>query len=197
MPLKEILQNQSAITNEIDGDVEIGVWQGLADLDPDVDAIYRLTSGKEIIFNNASPVVLDKHVYCPFNTQNTAWNLKAFPLMYLPATPSFRYTDILRGFIAQRLLWETNMYLGFTKATVFQERNAHDLMKDFVDEIECYTKTEAAVELLETLVPSGDLHADMNLAYVTLVEHGLVEMRELDLLRAWQNDFNRLYKASI
>lgn len=54
------------------GKCNVGIWQGLADEDPDVDAIYRLTSDQVCVFNERKPVVLSNRTVCPFNSQNTA-----------------------------------------------------------------------------------------------------------------------------
>jgi hypothetical protein len=83
----------------------VGVWQGLADEDPDVDAIYRLTSDEPCYFNEHEPVVLGKGTICPFNTQNTIVRKELFPLLYLPTYVTFRFTDILRGLVAQPIMW--------------------------------------------------------------------------------------------
>ena len=104
---------------------KIGIWQGLADLDPDVDAIYRLTSNKEVTFDKGDPIVLGKETWCPFNSQNTLFaSPQFFPLLYLPAFVTFRFTDILRGYVAQPILQAAGYRLGFTEATVYQDRNA-------------------------------------------------------------------------
>lgn len=47
------------------------ILQGLADLEPDVDAIYRLTVGGQIKFAKKKPLFLNPGTYCPFNSQNT------------------------------------------------------------------------------------------------------------------------------
>ncbi|MGB3512087.1 MAG: hypothetical protein WBA93_23175 [Microcoleaceae cyanobacterium] len=54
-PLDEIknITEDSVINTK---SIPIGVWQGLVDLDPDVDAIYRLTLGENIVFEKKSPV---------------------------------------------------------------------------------------------------------------------------------------------
>ena len=92
---------------------QVAVWQGLADCDPDVDAIYRLAGLPEVTFQKQKIYTLEKHLYCPFNSQNTLWQKSFLPYSYLPSTVTFRYTDILRGYIAQRCFWEHDSVLGF------------------------------------------------------------------------------------
>ena len=44
-------------------------------------------------------------------------------------------TDIWRSFVAQRIAWTNNWSVLFDEPTVWQERNEHDLMRDFRDEV--------------------------------------------------------------
>ena len=83
----------------------VGIWQGLADKNPDVDAVYRLTSNSDCSFKERDPIVLKKGTIAPFNTQNTQIIKNLFPLLYLPTTVSFRNTDILRGLVSQPIMW--------------------------------------------------------------------------------------------
>ena len=73
------------------------IQQGLADDNPDVDAIYRLVLPLPVKFQGDFNVALGAGSWCPFNSQNTTWFRKAFPLMYLPSYCSFRMTDIWRS----------------------------------------------------------------------------------------------------
>ncbi|NEO34785.1 MAG: DUF288 domain-containing protein [Moorea sp. SIOASIH] len=172
--------------------VSIGVWQGLVDLDPDVDAIYRLIIGENITFAKNSSVFLGKEQYCPFNSQNTFWHRDAFPYLYLPSTTSFRFTDILRGYIAQKLMWNQGIYLGFQPADVYQKRNPHDLMTDFKQEVECYLGVKAIVALLDTLELAENPLENLQVVYTSLAEAGFVTALEVSICQAWLNDLTRI-----
>jgi hypothetical protein len=165
---------------------KVGLWQGLADEDPDVDAIYRLTSDEPCYFNNRAPLVLDKGTISPFNTQNTAICKELYPLMYLPTFVTFRFTDILRGLVAQPLMWHYGYQLGFLDATVVQKRNPHDYFKDFISEIPMYQHTEKVIELCnESIVDGLSLSENLYKIYEALCAHGIVEERELATLKVW------------
>jgi hypothetical protein len=192
-PLDDI-HKETTLGSEEMPPVEVGIWQGLADNDPDVDAIYRLAVNKGVRFEDNPPVVLEKGYYCPFNSQNTFWSKRTFPYLYLPATASFRFTDILRGYIAQRLLWEQNLHLGFTGATVYQERNEHELMRDFRDEVECYLNTKPIVNLLGSLNLSSEPVTNLMAVYDNLAENGLISAKELIILQAWLSDLKKFYE---
>lgn len=190
-PLDELSEG-GQLTTRASEPAPIGIWQGLADGDPDVDAIYRLLNTDETLFKSKPPVFLDKNIYCPLNSQNTFWNPALFPLLYLPAHVSFRFTDILRGYVAQFLAWHHGYHVGFTEATVFQERNEHDLMKDFEDEIECYTQVKKVVEALNEGEYGGSVLENLLVAYEHLIRAGIAQKSELNLLNDWASDINQM-----
>lgn len=174
-------------------DCKIGIWQGLADEDPDVDAIYRLTNDSICYFNERKPIVLDKGTVSPFNTQNTMIRKELFALLYLPTYVTFRFTDILRGLVAQPIMWLNNYQLGFTNATVVQKRNPHDYMKDFISEIPMYQYCEKVIELVASAT-SHDNSIDANLynAYELLLKSNIVCDQEMRTLEAWLTDLTNL-----
>jgi hypothetical protein len=175
--------------------VDAPIQQGLADENPDVDAMYRLTLPLPISFESDASVALGNGSWCPFNSQNTTWFREAFPLMYLPSHCSFRMTDIWRSFIAQRIAWENGWKVWFHKATVYQERNMHNLMRDFSDEIVGYMNNQRIASTLEALpLKKGVSELGDNLlrCYQSMVEMKLVGEAELPLVEAWINDLRRL-----
>jgi STELLO glycosyltransferases len=175
------------------------VQQGLADDNPDVDAIYRLTQPLPIQFDRGDNVGLQAYSICPFNSQNTTWFAEAFPLLYLPSYCSFRMTDIWRSFVAQRVMWSCDWTLLFHNSTVRQERNDHSLMADFEDEISGYLNNHKIVDVLTNLqLKSGSANVSDNLymCYESLVSHGFIDKQELPLLSAWIQDLNSVLKQT-
>lgn len=199
LPLDRI-GDQNAILHETDFRKEtarVGIWQGLADGDPDVDAVYRLVVNAPCTFKEKEPVVLGAGTVSPFNSQNTVFTRTLFPLLYLPAHVTFRFTDILRGLIAQPIMWQHGFHLGFVGATVVQERNPHDLMKDFMSELPCYRHAQSIVDIVGSAVSSGNSVAEnLFCAYEQLQRREIVEKRELDLLEAWLKDVDSLQAFS-
>ena len=167
------------------------IWQGLVAGEPDVDAIFRLTRRQRVEFSTTAPVILGPGVWSPFNSQNTRWACAAFPLMYLPSTCSFRATDIVRGYVAMRCLWELDAGVVFTAPTAVQERNVHDLMRDFRDELAIYlgaARIAAALERLPLAAGQDAICSNLALCYAVLVDSQVVRPEELDLLDAWHRD---------
>lgn len=166
--------------------LEIGIWQFLANGDPDVDAIHRLLYNQLINFKTHDPIVLERGVFCPFNSQNTLFMKKTFPLLYLPSTVSFRFTDILRGIVAQPILWSEDLHLGFGNATMIQERNIHDYMKDFESEVPMYLQSKKVAKITkESVKQEYSISENLFSVYENLFENNIVQFKELDILKAW------------
>ena len=169
------------------------IQQGLADGDPDVDAIYRLLLPLPQDFRHDRRIVLGAGSWCPFNSQNTAWWPKAYPLLYLPANCSFRMTDIWRSFVAQRIAWANGWNVLFQEPTVWQERNDHNLMRDFTDEVPGYLNNRAIGAALDELdlKPGEDrLGENLRLCYEALIRNDWVGKQELALVDAWLADLS-------
>ncbi|WP_314949779.1 STELLO glycosyltransferase family protein [Tannerella forsythia] len=170
------------------------IQQGLADLNPDVDAIYRLTQPLPVCFQKEPKrIALGHGSICPFNSQNTTWFREAFPLMYLPSYCSFRMTDIWRSFVAQRIAWTCGWNILFHEATVWQERNEHAIIKDFKDEISGYCNNREIMDRLMQLDLKEGVEAipeNLIRCYRAFVEMSLIEEKELTLLDAWITDIN-------
>lgn len=195
LPLDLINRDFDLVNKIIKNERKVGIWQGLADEDPDVDAIYRLTSDEPCYFSERPPIVLGKNSISPFNTQNTIIVKELFPLLYLPTYVTFRYTDILRGLIAQPIMWLYNYHLGFTNATVIQKRNPHDYFKDFISEIPMYETCQKVVEIASNNISSSlSIENNLHNVYEALLTHKIVEKREMETLGDWLTDLNNFPK---
>lgn len=175
--------------------VHCPVQQGLANENPDVDAIYRLALPLPVDFRLDRRIALGAGVWCPFNSQNTTWFREAFPLLYLPAFCSFRMTDIWRSFVVQRIGWECGWSLLFHEPTVYQKRNDHNLMRDFEDEIPGYLQNRRIADILERAsLRSGTEHLTNNLyaCYEQLTRNGIFKADELALVEGWISDIAAL-----
>jgi hypothetical protein len=111
--------------------------------------------------------------------------------MYLPTYVSFRFTDILRGLVAQPILWLYGYQLGFVNATVIQKRNPHDYMKDFILEIPMYKYGDKIVELVsKSISRTESIENNLFNAYNALLKENIVCEKEIITLEAWLKDFS-------
>jgi hypothetical protein len=195
LPLDEIHSPLPIFDNLPLEPVYCPIQQGLADQNPDVDAIYRLVLPLPQQFRRDRVLALSQGTWCPFNSQNTTWWRPAFPLLYLPTYCSFRMTDIWRSFIAQRIAWENNWSVLFHAPTVWQERNEHNLMQDFQQEVAGYLHNREFCEILANLdLKSGvDAIADnLRRCYEKLIHHKYFVQEEMQLLEAWLTDLSAI-----
>lgn len=190
-PLEHIVDEILSFESMGVKDVDCPIQQGLSNENPDVDAIYRLISPGSQSFHKNRRIALKRGSWCPFNSQNTSWWQDAFPLLYLPSYCSFRVTDIWRSFIAQRIAWLNDWALLFHEPNVWQERNEHDLMRDFRDEVPGYLHNKSICEALDKLeLRSGieNIGENLRVCYEQLVSMELIDRKELDLVAAWLSD---------
>jgi hypothetical protein len=171
--------------------IDAPIQQGLANGSPDVDAAWRLLMDQEVEFEVADSVSLPAGAWCPFNSQSTWWFPAAYPLLYLPSFVSFRMTDIWRSFIAQRCLWALGHGVVFHGAEVFQDRNPHNLMRDFEQEVPGYLGNVRFREVLEAIAlrPGPDeAGANLHRCYEALIGADLVPAKEMALVESWLVD---------
>jgi hypothetical protein len=179
---------------KIDG--VFSIQQGLANLDPDVDAIYRLLFKNEILFDEIEPVTIGDANWAPINSQSTWWHQQVQRLMYLPATCSFRLTDILRGYVALRIMKSIGHKISFHSPIVYQVRNEHNLIEDFAGEIKLYTQSQLIERALDELILDGlNLTEKLRSCYEALVAIEVVEEGEINILESWCLDCDSLSVA--
>lgn len=193
LPLTEILRSSVPSDRLTKQTSRVGIWQGLANGDPDVDSLFRLIFGRLVEFQHRDPIVLAEGVLSPFNSQNTWFHGDLFPLLYLPITVGFRYTDILLSIVAQPIMWAAGFRLGFTRATVYQDRNEHDLFKDFLSEIPMFETVESAARICsETVNPNLGVTNNLMACYLALANNGVVERKEVHSVANWLKDIEGL-----
>jgi hypothetical protein len=160
--------------------IKPGVIQTLADNDPDVDAIYRLVSSKPVKFYKDFDVILAPGTFTPFNSQSTFWNKETFSFMYFPMYVGWRFADILRGYITQKLLWDIDSVLGYSSPIVYQERNPHNYMVDFNQELVLYNSIMPTINTIKSLNKPSIVDI-----YTELYKAGIVKREEIRALKLW------------
>jgi hypothetical protein len=121
---------------------DVGVIQYLADNNPDIDALHRMSKPLPMTFplDGASAVLVPTHAYSPYNAQATIHTRNAMFAMLLPSTVPGRVSDIWRGYFAQCIFADTGLSLVFAPPKVVQVRNDHDYLGDFEAEGDLYSK---------------------------------------------------------
>ncbi|KAL6764762.1 hypothetical protein V8C86DRAFT_1823503 [Haematococcus lacustris] len=114
----------------------VGVVQILAQHDPDVDAVYRMTLPLPVTFhtsagvrmNHLSLLLLPPRCLAPLNAQATLFLQPTLWALLLPASVHGRVTDIWRGYLAQRLMWEVRgLRTAFASPWVTHVRSSYHI----------------------------------------------------------------------
>lgn len=170
---------------------KVAVVQSLADHDPDVDAIYRLTRKLPIYFWKGNTLLVPpRGTFTPWNAQAVLLRQPAFFGLLLPVTVTGRVSDIWRSYITTRLLWETGFLVGFSSPFVKQFRNPHSYMKDLEEEKDLYYNVD---ELLKALLEWNSAKcSSLEEAYLELIANvvslGFLGTDDLNLAHAWCKD---------
>lgn len=193
IPLDELFKNQIKI-DKVKKEKFFYLQQGVAENNPDVDAIFRLLHDKiNVKFKNIK-ISLGKSI-STFNSQNTIWHKSLAKLMYLPVTCTMRCTDIWRSIIALQILKKNRLEILFFGTTMYQNRNAHNLMSDFNLEVPMYLNSKNIYEYIDNLnIKKGTNYFEENLItiYESLIKIHIFDKIEINYLKAWLKDCNNL-----
>ena len=170
---------------------KIAVYQSLANHDPDVDAIYRLTQPLPFEFKPTAenlPILVPDDAFAPFNAQATLFTYEAFFMLFLPITVHGRVSDIWRSYLGQKLLKDSGYKIVFTPAQVVQYRNVHNYLADFDSERDLYMKSGKLVEFLKHNFTSNckySLECEFESLVISLYEHDYIQIGDVYVIQTW------------
>jgi|EP01047_Picozoa_sp_COSAG01_P007272 hypothetical protein len=201
LPLAHVTRDSSRTISDqnarLDEGAAIGVVQSLAQDDPDVDAIYRLTRGVPLRFREEtapmdSLVVLPSSRVAPFNAQATLWLPAAYWGMLLPTTVHGRVSDIWRSYHFAAVAKALKIHLAFSPPLVSQKRNPHSYMADFQAELQLYEQAEALTQLVGRWEPPKKASTfELMLEFaVEMYERGYWGEEDVVAMRCWTTFLN-------
>ena len=180
------------------GVFKVGQVQSLANHDPDMDAIYRLTRKLPLTFSESvktpklaagfKNLLLQPQVAAPCNAQASLhfalWDL------LLPVTVHGRVSDIWRSYWAQALYWRSGYGIAFANLKVVQVRNAHGYLADLSSEIPLYKQSGALVDFIKqwaaSQLPTGDPFSEAMIDLtIGMYEREYIETEDVELMIAW------------
>jgi len=196
----EFIQEAETAGRPASAEAELGrvaVFQSLADHNPDVDAIYRMTRRLPLYFGAHHKVVaLPAGTYAPLNAQATLWRSSGLWGTLLPVTVASRVADIWRAYIVQRMLWELEggLRVGFTAPLVTQLRNPHSYLSDLESELELYTKSSALLQALSawTRKPGHTAPEAFVDLFAALAEQEILGNTDVALAALWVEDLREI-----
>lgn len=194
-PLETIREPQTYLTlddNEYLSTPEIGVLQSLANHEPDVDSMFRLTAHLPMEFSIENRARgLPPGMMAPFNAQATLFAHRCLWGLLLPASVHGRVSDIWRSYIMQRVMWDIGQGVAFSSPFVVQYRNAHNYMADFNAEQDLFSKAGELIKFLLAWKPqSSTFEGRLEELIISLYEHTFLEETDVLLWQAWIEDLH-------
>lgn len=143
-PIQMLNSRQSVPSkSKLKFDIQADFWNG----DPDIDAICRMEHMPDCVFDD-SPFPFTSSAVSPFNSQNSFLSREVMP-HYFMFPEVGRMDDIWAAYYVQSL----GFRVVYSKASVQQFRNVHDLTVDFEREVLGYTQS---YKLLDSLANDSE-----------------------------------------
>ena len=184
-PLTQI-QNTSTwrVPSRVTNKVNLGVIQSLANDDPDMDAIWRLTRKLPLTFSEGKRIAIAPGTYSSYNAQATLHY--ALWALLLPVSVHGRVSDIWRSYIMQRLMHDVGQVIGFVSPFVQHVRTAHNYHGDYMSERPLYEKTEALIRFLSQWKGLSEKF-DVRFVelFIAMYERGFIEAKDVILAQKW------------
>lgn len=167
---------------------EIGVFQGISLGDPDIDAKTRIVYPKPMPLSKVyeKNYVL-KHIWSPYNSQNTMFSKKLFPLGFMWSTAG-RSEDIYASYVWQKFLFNNDMYAHIGDAVNFQDRGKRNDLRDLNLEVETYLRSHEVWDDINKIKEKDSLKFISALIHS---EHEIIQ-REKAFMHAFHNDLERI-----
>lgn len=168
---------------------KVGVVQFVADGNPDIDAVHRMTKPLPMDFadeSKSSPLLVPPNAASPYNAQATVHHWPAFFATLLPITVKSRVSDIWRAYYAAPLFRDIGVSILFAPPKIHQIRTAHSYIGDMKAEGDLYFKSDKLIDFLhnwesaEKSIPSR-----MEQLWIDLYERGYHEEDDVELVQKW------------
>jgi hypothetical protein len=178
----------------------LGLLSTLAQGNPDLDAIQRLTAPAPVHFSRelGSMISLAGGSTMSHNAQATLISRTAIMFGMLPMTVHGRVSDIWRAIILNRLCELYGVAVAVTSGTVIHIRNKHSYLADLDAEQPLYAQANVLADVLAAWQPRNreQLGATMVELYDMLYVRGVVQAADVDYQRRWVGALNRVLSPS-
>ncbi|XP_058225310.1 probable glycosyltransferase STELLO1 [Rhododendron vialii] len=169
------------------------IQQGISNGLPDVDSVFYSTrkSGGEafdIRFDeNAPKVALPHGMMVPMNSFNTMFHYNAFWALMLPVSVSTMASDVIRGYWAQRLLWEIGGFFMVYPPTIHRTDDTESY--PFSDEKDIHVNVGRLVKFLVSWNSSKNILCEriLELSY-SMAKEGFWSEKDVRFTAAWIHD---------
>ena len=136
---------------------------------------------------SAPPAVLPEGVFSPLNADNAFFKHEAFWALLFPTSEATSQQSVLRGYWAQRLLWEVGGHIGFFPPNAY--RNSSTSFTDHSLEYKQYNYT-LLIDFLTSWQCPGKLSFFLCVELLSrdLAQHGFWDHSNADVTSLWLKD---------
>ena len=104
------------------------IYQGLINGIPDIDPMFiqlnsKLIENLNILFSNNYPLLYLPGNYVPINSKNTKYLYEVFPFLMLPIGVTNNFSDILRGYLIEKIIYEYGGTIVYHNSSVYNEND--------------------------------------------------------------------------
>ncbi|KAI3526062.1 hypothetical protein L1887_05234 [Cichorium endivia] len=169
------------------------IQQGISNGLPDIDSVFYFTRKQnqepfDIKFDEHAPkVAFPQGIMVPVNSFNTIFHYSAFWGLMLPVSISSMASDVLRGYWAQRLLWEIGGYVVVYPPTVHRDDRIESY--PFAEEKDLHVNVGNLIKFLGSWRSNktGLFEKILELSYV-MGKEGFWSEKDVKFTAAWIQD---------
>ncbi|XP_020595238.1 probable glycosyltransferase STELLO1 [Phalaenopsis equestris] len=194
LPLESIREvSHEEFYSEIRGGGQF-IQQGLSNGLPDVDSVFYFTRKSsrsepyDILFDEDAPkVALPQGLMVPVNSFNTIFHSQSFWGLMLPVSVSSMASDVIRGYFAQRILWEIGGYVAVYPPTIHRQDRAEAY--PFSEEKDLHVNVARLIEFLVSWRSTKPTIFEriLDLSYA-MAKEGFWSEMDVQLTAAWLRD---------
>jgi GDP-4-dehydro-6-deoxy-D-mannose reductase len=170
----------------------VAVWQVLSQHEPDVDAAFRFAHRNifPIEFTPLeikTPVAIPQGMMYPYSDRSQLSLPPAFWALFLPSTVHSYTCDIVRSYIAQRIMWDFGMHVAFTVPQAMRSRSERFNLAIGVSEEKDLHEIAGIVHFLtQKWKPVGTtIPSRLENLMVALFERGYIELSDVVMTQQW------------
>lgn len=170
------------------------IQQGISNGLPDVDSIFYFTRKSsrsepfDILFDEEAPkVAFPQGLVVPVNSFNTIFHSQAFWGLLLPVSVSSMASDVIRGYCAQRILWEIGGYVAVYPPTIHRKDMAEAY--PFAEEKDLHVNVGRLITFLLSWRSAKPTVFEriLDLSYA-MANEGFWAAKDVQLTAAWLQD---------
>ena len=174
------------------------VYQGLINKIPDIDPLFiqinsKLVGHLDIKFSNNYPLLYLPNNYVPINSKNTKYFYELFPFLMLPIGVNDNFSDILRGYLIEKITYEYGGAIVFHNSKAYNE-NEDFLKNNITEERDLLYNLQNILDIIKSnnYYYNNPINLFLNILK-KLINKNFLKNDELLIYKAFLSDLNNIW----